>query len=155
MSSPILPLAKLHLSASTALGAEEADILIAHLPPVPLSDLATKDDLGVLSRELSGEMAVLRSELRGEMAVLRSELRGEMAELRTELRGEMAELRTELRTGLAGLRTEMAEARHASHVEVLELRGDLYRVVNTQTWRLVTAMAAINAIISATIVALR
>jgi ribosomal protein L29 len=144
MSSPILPLAKLHLSASTALGAEEADILIAHLPPVPLSDLATKDDLGVLSREL-----------RGEMAVLRSELRGEMAELRTELRGEMAELRTELRTGLAGLRTEMAEARHASHVEVLELRGDLYRVVNTQTWRLVTAMAAINAIISATIVALR
>ena len=109
------------------LGQEEAETLMAHLPPVTWQEVVTKTDLQVqlnaTTSMLRGEMA----ELRTEMADLRTELRTEMADLRTELRTEMADLRTEVRTGAASLRTEMAE-----------LRTELADAITSQTWRLAT-----------------
>jgi hypothetical protein len=78
----------LYTRLAETLGEQEADTLMAHLPPVGWADVATKSEVRALGVELRGEMA----ELRGEMAELRAELRGEMA----ELRGEMAELRGSL-----------------------------------------------------------
>ena len=62
------------------LGQEEAETLMAHLPPVTWQEVVTKTDLRV-------ELDVVTSVLRGEMA----ELRTEMADLRTELRTEIAD----------------------------------------------------------------
>jgi hypothetical protein len=82
-----------------ALGARGATLLMAAIPPLEWSELATKHDLDSLRVELRAEMAELRGELRGEMAELRGEMRGlrsEMTGLRGELRGEMKELGGEL-----------------------------------------------------------
>ena len=56
------------------LGQEEAETLMAHLPPVTWQEVVTKTDLRV-------ELHAMSSTLRLEMA----ELRTEMAELRTEI----------------------------------------------------------------------
>ena len=55
-----------------------AGIAMDALPPIDYANLATKQDLALLSAELRGEMA----DLRGEMADLRGEMRGEMGEMR-------------------------------------------------------------------------
>lgn len=112
----------LHDKVRQVLGAREGDILMEHLPPVGWTHLAAKDDL-----------ALTRVEMREEMAELRTELKSDMAELRAELKREMSELRTELKTDMA------------------RLRADVERGFRNQTWRLVTALTASNAVMLAAV----
>ena len=46
----------LHRKLEAALGEEEADTLMAHLPPVTWSDVATKDDLRTLETVLTSRV---------------------------------------------------------------------------------------------------
>ena len=78
---------RIHARLSELMGPEEADAMMANW--LPWRDVATRDDLRVLSAELHTDMAELRGELRGEMAELRGELRGEMADLRTGMHALM------------------------------------------------------------------
>jgi hypothetical protein len=73
---------KLQQALIQVIGAEPTETLMANLPPVPWTELATKDDVARLGSEI------------------RSELRIEMAEFR-------GDLRTELATGLAAIRIEL------------------------------------------------
>jgi hypothetical protein len=52
----------------TVLGTEEANALMAHLPPVTWNEVATKDDLTTLGTVLRGEMQVGFADLRTEIA---------------------------------------------------------------------------------------
>lgn len=60
------------------LGPEEANTLMAHLPPVTWNQLATKSDLEQLRTELRVELASLGTSLRAEMKVGFADLRTEM-----------------------------------------------------------------------------
>ncbi|MAT04401.1 MAG: hypothetical protein CL424_05085 [Acidimicrobiaceae bacterium] len=61
----------LHRTLENTLGAEGADALMAHLPPVTWDQVATKDDLDKLATR--AEMQVGFAELRGEMQALRAD----------------------------------------------------------------------------------
>ena len=73
----------LHRTLENTLGAEGADALMAHLPPVTWDQVATKHDLDHLGTSLRGEIHTAASELRGEMQVGFAELRAEMAQSTT------------------------------------------------------------------------
>jgi hypothetical protein len=86
-------------SIKTFLGEENAQTLMAYLPPAP-DTVATKADVALLGTELRSEMSMLGTELRGEMTVLRSDmtvLRSDM----TVLRNEMAALGSDLSAQIA------------------------------------------------------
>ena len=68
----------LHRKLEAVLGREEADNLMAHLPPVTWNEVATKDDLTTLGTTLRVEMQNMGTELRSEMQTIRTELRSEM-----------------------------------------------------------------------------
>ena len=56
----------LHRKLEAALGREEADTLMAHLPPVTWNEVATKDDLDTLRATLRSDMRTLSAELRAD-----------------------------------------------------------------------------------------
>lgn len=85
----------LHRKLDSVLGPEEADTLMAHLPPVTWNEVATKDDLRTLEGKIDG--------LRVEMEAGHTALRAEMQAGHTAVRAEM-------QAGHAALRTELAEA---------------------------------------------
>ena len=71
---------------------EMADAIMESMPPVDWSDLATKQDLALTTRELRSEMG----QLRVEMGELRVELKTEMSGLRTELKRDIAKISYDL-----------------------------------------------------------
>jgi hypothetical protein len=87
----------LHRKLEAVLGPDNADTLMAHLPPVTWQDVATKSDLRALESVLRADMATLRAELSGEIATLRAEMAGH----RAETRGEMATLAGDLRNEIS------------------------------------------------------
>ncbi len=58
----------LHRKLDAVLGSEEADTLMAHLPPVTWNDVATKDNLRTLETTLRHQMHVGFADLRTEIA---------------------------------------------------------------------------------------
>ena len=77
----------LHRKLEAALGREEADTLMAHLPPVTWNEVATKEGVATLGTTLRAEMQTLRAEMQtfgAEMQTLRAELQTSSAGLRAD-----------------------------------------------------------------------
>ncbi len=90
---------------------EMADAIMESMPPVEWTELATRHDLALTTRELRSEMGQLRVEMAQlgvDMGELGVELRSEMGELRVELRTEMGELRSELKSDIAQISYDLA-----------------------------------------------
>jgi len=75
----------LYRKLESVLGTEEANTLMAHLPPTTWRDIATRADVDHLGTELRSEMQTLGTELRSEMQTLNTRV----DTLGTELRSEM------------------------------------------------------------------
>lgn len=82
-------------------GRDVAVTLMEMLPPSGWGDVATRQQLDALRRELLGQLDREVGALRGEIGALRVELQSEIALLRAELHAEMALLRAEVHAEIA------------------------------------------------------
>lgn len=88
-------------------GAEVASSIMEMMPPAGVPELATKDDVAALGRELRGE---LRAELHGQVGVLRAEMDGLEARLGERIEGALKEQATRFIRWTAGVVTLLVSA---------------------------------------------
>ena len=124
---------RLFESAQRQLGHDEAVTLMEMLPPLPWSDVATKEDLSSLGAAMKSDLAVLGSELRAEMSQLKGELRSDMSDLKGELRSDMSDLKGELRSEMSDLKGELRS-------EMSQLKGELKAEIADRTSSVVRTM---------------
>jgi hypothetical protein len=98
---------RLQRKLTELVGEEEAAALMASLPPVAWTDLATKDDLIALERNLRAELRGSLSELRGEISELRGELHSEIGSVRSEIGSVRSEITLAIRGQTFVLLTSM------------------------------------------------
>lgn len=110
-----------------AIGEHHADTLMTMLPPQPVPDLATREDVAATTTALRSEIAAVRGELAGQIAAVRSELAGEIIAVRSELVGEFVAVRSEI----AAVRSELGG-------RIDRLEGSVGKQIATQT-RVLTA----------------
>lgn len=88
------------------MGTEDAETLMEQLPPSGWDNVATKDDLKVLTATFTAGMAEMRVEFTNALAGVASEL----AETRVEFAAALAETRVEFAAALAETRVEFTNA---------------------------------------------
>jgi hypothetical protein len=125
------------------LGPDPADTLMASLPVVEWTELATKRDLVALRDELGQRIDEQGRALRAEIAILGTELRGEIA----EVRGEIAGVRGEIATLGADLRTEMTVSRGEVLTTILNQQSANLRVMVVAM--LVTVLTTVGIVLAA------
>jgi hypothetical protein len=100
-----------------------ADAMMESMPPIPWTDLATKEDLA----DLRGDMTRLETGLRRDMAGLETNLRTEITALESNLRTEIGALESNLRTEIgaleSNLRTEFTALAINVHTEISGLES--------------------------------
>ena len=103
---------------------EPADAIMESMPPIEWTDVATKDDIALMGRELRAETA---------------ELRAEMHELRAEMHGEFAGVHNEF----ASVRNELADFRN-DFVDMKRWTVMSGIGIATSSWAAAIAMVALN-----------
>ena len=83
---------ELYTMLEELLGQQSTSTLMSLLPPVGWADVATKDDLRMLSLEVRAEIAELRTELRDEIAGLRTDVADGQRRLALTLVGAMVSI---------------------------------------------------------------
>ncbi len=119
------------------LGADDANTLMEHLPPVGWSDVATKVDLDHLHAATQADLAEVRGDVAQLLGATRAdiaELRGDIALLRTTTQADTAQLRTTTQADTAQLRTTMAS-------EFSQVRSDICQLGERMTMHVDTALA--------------
>ncbi|MFZ4519343.1 MAG: hypothetical protein ACOYOP_13200 [Microthrixaceae bacterium] len=115
---------RLYKKLEATLGADDANTLMEHLPPVGWADVATKTDLDHLRAVTGADIDGLRTELKADIESVRVAVKADIDGLRTEMKADIDGLRTEMKADIDGLRTEM-QAFTTGGLEQLEVRMDL------------------------------
>ncbi len=87
---------RLYLKLEEVLGAEEAGILMDHLPPTGFGDLVTKGDLDLIRAATKSDIEALRVETKSDIEALRVETKSDIEALRVETKSEFASVRADL-----------------------------------------------------------
>ena len=119
---------ELFVKLREVLGVDDAEALMAHLPPVGWADVATRADLTHLEGQLRSHIVKARADLSIEISNVRTDvadLRTEIVGVRSELKEEIAGVRGELREEIAGVRNDMAGLRGELKDEIAELRTEV------------------------------
>ncbi len=124
-----------------------AEIAMEAMPPIDYDQLATKNDVAVLGRELRGEMAQLHGGIKGDMAGLRAE----MVDFRSEIRPDMADFRSEVRTDTARLRSELAILAADTKLDSANLSREVTRMTRLAIVSQLTALIAVVTLVMNTV----
>lgn len=117
---------RLYLRLEEILGAEEAAILMEHLPPAGWGEVATKRDLDALRAEMNR----MGETLRAEMNLMGETLRAETHGMGETLRAEMKTLR--------------AETESAKFEVMASLRADLAAHTRAMVFAMIAAMTSVS-----------
>jgi len=136
------------------LGADDANTLMEHLPPVGWSDVATKVDLDHLHAATQADLAEVRGDVAQLLGATRAdiaELRGDIALLRTTTQADTAQLRTTMESEFSQVRSDICQLgeRMTMHVDTALAQG-----LHRQFVQLIASTAAMFAIWSTIIVLL-
>ena len=134
---------------------KQADALVNAFAEDIGANLATKDDIILLRKDMTGEIAALRKDMTGEIAAVRKDMTGEIAAVRKDMTGEIAAVRKDMTGEIAAVRQEMASGFEslrkdvATEVALLEQRMKirLLLTVGGATTVLLAAMGTIAGII--------
>ena len=126
---------ELHRRLTEVLGDQEADTLMAHLPPVTWQNVATTDSVDSTRVVLATQIDALRSDVDRHVTELRSDLEGQITELHADIHGQITQLRadvegqiTELRSDLNGHVTALNSALSAG---LADLRIEMHRTTRS------------------------
>ena len=90
------------------IGERNAEVLMEALPPMRYDQIATKQDVLSVRRDLGQEIAAVRRDLGQEIGAARADLQGQVDGLRAELRATRETLEARIDASEARLRGEMA-----------------------------------------------
>ena len=142
------------------LGEEEANTLIASLPPVYWEQLATKGDLAASEQRLGNEMRSGFAKVYGELHSIRTEtaaefakIYGELHSIRTETAAEFKSLRTETAAEFAKIYGELHSIRTETSAEFKNVRSEMALQFARQTRTMVFTMLGLAVPILGTILA--
>jgi len=109
---------ELHRRLTEVLGDQEADTLMAHLPPVTWQNVATTDSVDSTRVVLATQIHALRSDVDRHVTELRSDLEGQITELHADIHGQITQLRADVEGQITQLRSDLGG-------QITKLRSDL------------------------------
>ena len=138
--------ASLFNTLAELMGTDDAETLMEQLPPSGWDNVATKDDLKVLTATFTAALTEMRVEFTNALAGIASELadtRVEFTDALTGIASELADTRVEFTNALADIKVAHAE----SHAELVKSQArHLYITVSTVVLATISIWVALLAV---------
>ena len=104
---------------------KQADALVNAFAEDIGANLATKNDLALLRKDMTSEFAAVRKDMASEFTAVRQEMASEFAAVRQEMASEFTAVRQEMASENAALRQEMTSEFAAVRQDIAALRNEM------------------------------